>query len=255
MGVRVFAILNHKGGVGKTTTCFNLSCAYADMNYRVLAIDLDPQGHLTVSFGLHEPGLSGVDDLFLEHADITSFLRQARPGLDIVPAGYRLAEVEKLAAAGPRQARVLEKALKPVLGLYDVILLDCPPTSGLLNFNALYCASEVVIPVSSDYLALHGLSRLLRTLKSAESFMGREMKTWIVITRFIRRRRLSNQVKAKLVKYFPRQLLATEVRESAALAESPSFGKSVFEYDKRSNGAFDYARLADDLLLERVVGG
>ena len=252
MDLRILAILNHKGGVGKTTTCFNLASAYARMGLRVLAIDLDPQAHLTVSLGLQDHGLTGVDDVFLEQAEVENFILNIRDNLDVLPAGFRLAEIERLSSAGRKQARVLEKALQPVQQKYDIILLDCPPTSGLLNFNALYTADEVVIPVSSDYLALHGLSQLLRTPKSAEKFMQKKLKFWIAITRFTTRRRLSNQVKDKLIKYFPRQLLATVVRESAPLAESPSFGKSIFEYSKRSNGAQDYAALADDILYERV---
>lgn len=252
MDLRILAILNHKGGVGKTTTCFNLASAYAAKNLRVLAIDLDPQSHLTVSLGLHEPGLTGVDDIFLERSAAASFIINVRENLDILPAGFRLAEIEKLSAQGRKQAKVLSQALQPVYDQYDMILLDCPPTSGLLNFNALYTANEVIIPVSSDYLALHGLSQLLKTLKSAEKFMQKPLQLWIAITRFTGRRRLSNQVRDKLIKYFPQQLLATTVRENAPLAESPSFGKSIFEYSKRSNGARDYAELADDILYRRV---
>ena len=252
MELRILAILNHKGGVGKTTTCFNLASVYASMGLNVLAIDLDPQSHLTVSLGLMDTGLSGVDDIFLEQAAAQDLIIKSRDNLDVLPAGYRLGEIERLAAEGRKQARILEHSLLPVKHKYDLILLDCPPTSGLLNFNALYTADEVIIPVSSDYLALHGLSQLLRTLKSAEKFMQKKLKLWIAITRFTTRRRLSNQVKDKLVKYFPDQLLATVIRESAPLAESPSFGKSIFEYSKRSNGALDYASLADDILYERV---
>jgi chromosome partitioning protein len=252
MDLRILAILNHKGGVGKTTTCFNLASAFANKKLRVLAIDLDPQSHLTVSLGLKDPGLTGVDDIFLEKAAINSFIINIRENLDVLPAGFRLAEIERLSAEGRKQARVLSEALQPVHKNYDIILLDCPPTSGLLNFNALFTADEVIIPVSSDYLALHGLSQLLKTLKSAEKFMKKQLKLWIAITRFTGRRRLSNQVRDKLIKYFPQQLLATAVRESAPLAESPSFGKSIFEYSKRSNGAQDYASLADDILYNRV---
>ncbi|MCK4707425.1 MAG: ParA family protein [Gammaproteobacteria bacterium] len=252
MELRILAVLNHKGGVGKTTTCFNLASVYASMGLRVLAVDLDPQSHLTVSLGLQDNGLSGVDDIFLEQAAAQDLIINSRDNLDVLPAGYRLGEIERLSAEGRKKARVLENALQSIRHNYDIILLDCPPTSGLLNFNALYTADEIIIPVSSDYLALHGLSELLRTLRSVEKFMQKKLKLWIAITRFTTRRRLSNQVKDKLIKYFPNQLLATMVRECAPLAESPSFGKSIFEYSRRSNGAQDYASLADDILYERV---
>lgn len=251
--LRILAILNHKGGVGKTTTCFNLASSYADQGIRILAIDLDPQSHLSVSLGLKDPGLSGVDDLFLDQAPAANYIVNIREYLDLIPAGYRLGEVERLASKGRQKAMLLRDALGPIQSNYDLVLIDCPPTSGLLNFNALYAASEVVIPVSSDYLALHGLSQLLRTLKSAEKFMHKQLQLWIALTRFTTRRRLSNQVKDKLIKYFPHQLLATEVRECAALAESPSFAASIFDYNKRSNGAQDYAALADDILYRRVI--
>lgn len=251
--MRILAVLNHKGGVGKTTTCSNLACAYADQGLRILAIDLDPQSHLSVSLGLKDPGLSGVDCIFLDHEDAADYIQTVRENLYLLPAGYRLGEIERLAAKGRQQARLLRDAIQPIQSSYDLILIDCPPTSGLLNFNALYAATEVVIPVSSDYLALHGLSQLLHTLKSAEKFMHKQLQLWIALTRFTMRRRLSHQVKEKLIKYFPGQLLATVVRENAPLAECPSFGKSIFEYSKRSNGAKDYAALADDILYRRVV--
>lgn len=253
MDLRILAILNHKGGVGKTTTCFNLACAYADQGLKVLTIDLDPQSHLSVSMGIKDPSISGLDDVFLDGAQVDDYIIPIRENLHILPAGYRLGEVERLASKGRTQAMILKNALEPVKNSYDLILIDCPPTSGLLNFNALYTVEEVVIPVSSDYLALHGLSQLLRTLKSAERFMQKSLQLWIALTRFTTRRRLSNQVKQKLVKYFPQQLLATVVRESAALAESPSFGRSIFDYNKRSNGSLDYASLAEDVLYKRVT--
>lgn len=251
--MRILAILNHKGGVGKTTTCVNLACAYADQGLSILAIDLDPQSHLSVSLGLKDPGLSGVDSIFLDHGNTADYIVTIRGKLDLLPAGYRLGEIERLAAKGRQQAMLLRDAIGPIQSNYDIILIDCPPTSGLLNFNALYAATEVIIPVSSDFLALHGLSQLLHTLNSAEKFMHKKLLLWIALTRFTKRRRLSHQVREKLIKYFPEQLLATIVRENAPLAECPSFGKSIFEYSKRSNGAKDYAALADDILYRRIV--
>jgi chromosome partitioning protein len=251
--VRRLAILNHKGGVGKTTTCFNLASAYADQGLKVLCIDLDPQGHLAVSLGVTEPGLEGVDSLFFDDAELPALLVEAREGIDLLPAGYRLGEIERLAAEGRQRAQVLNRKLSAVEEDYDLLLIDCPPNSGLLNFNALFAADEVLIPVSGDYLALHGLSQLLRTLNSAERFMKKPIRMWIALTRFAVRRRLANQVREKLIKYFPDKLLATPVRENAPLAESPSFGKSIFDYSRRSNGAQDYRSLADDLLYGRVV--
>ncbi len=251
--MRRLAILNHKGGVGKTTTCLNLASAFADQGLKVLCVDLDPQGHLAVSLGVTEAGLEGVDSLFFDDAELSGLLIEAREGIDLLPAGYRLGEIERLAAEGRERAQVLRRKLDTVEAEYDLLLIDCPPNSGLLNFNALFAADEVLIPVSGDYLALHGLSQLLRTLNSAERFMKKPIRMWIALTRFAVRRRLANQVRDKLIKYFPDKLLTTAVRENAPLAESPSFGKSIFDYSRRSNGAQDYRALADDLLYGRVV--
>ena len=252
--MRRLAILNHKGGVGKTTTCFNLACAYADQGLKVLCVDLDPQGHLALSFGITDPGLKGVDSLFFDDAALSTLLIEAREGIDLLPAGYRLGEIERLAAQGRNKAQLLRQRLDEIADGYDLLLMDCPPNSGLLNFNALFVAEEVVIPVSGDYLALQGLSQLLKTLKSAERLMKKPIRMWIALTRFTVRRRLAQQVRDKLIRYFPDKLLATPVRENAPLAECPSFGKSIFDYSRRSNGAQDYLSLADDLLYGRVVG-
>ena len=253
METRVLAVLNNKGGVGKTTTASNIAYSFASKGYKVLAIDLDPQSHLSVSLGEVDPENAGIDDVFLEGETVEECIIPVRDNLDLVPAGYRLTEVEKLSSKGASQSKLLLKAIADIKSKYDFVLFDCPPTSGLLNFNALFAADEIVIPVSSDYLALHGLSQLLKTINSTESYMGKKLQVWIALTRFAVRRRLSNQIKERLLSYFPKQVLATPIRECAPVAESPSFGKTIFEYRPRSNGASDYANLADDLLNYRTM--
>lgn len=254
MKTRVIAVLNNKGGVGKTTTASNISYYFSVKGYRVLAIDLDPQSHLSVIFGENAPDNAGIDDVFLDGEDIEDCTISVRENLDLIPAGYRLSEVEKLSSKGASQAKLLKASIDVIKAQYDFIIFDCPPTSGLLNFNALFAADEILIPVSSDYLALHGLSQLLKTIKSTERYIGKKLKTWIALTRFIKRRRLSNEIKDKLVNYFPGQVLATPVRECAPIAESPSFGKTIFEYKGQSNGALDYENIAEDLLRHRTLG-
>jgi len=253
METRIIAVLNNKGGVGKTTTASNMAYSFSVKGYKVLAIDLDPQSHLSVSLGENDPENAGIDDVFLDGDDMEESIIAVRKNLDLIPAGYRLSEVEKLSSKGASQAKLLQVALKTIKTKYDFIIFDCPPTSGLLNFNALFGADEILIPVSSDYLALHGLSQLLKTIKSTETYMGKTFKIWVAITRFTIRRRLSNEIKDKLVGYFPNQVLATPIRECAPIAESPSFGKTIFEYKPRSNGALDYANLAEDLLKQRTM--
>ena len=172
MKQRIFAVLNQKGGVGKTTTSYNLAFAFADRGKNVLAVDLDPQSHFAVSLGLKDVGVSGVDDIFLEGSEAQSLVRKQRDGLDILPAGYRLTEVEKLSAQGKRQAVIVRDAINTIKHQYDYIIIDCPPTSGLLNFNALYACDEVIIPVSSDYLALQGLAANATNPEKCEELYG-----------------------------------------------------------------------------------
>lgn len=253
MKERTIAVLNQKGGVGKTTTAYNLAVALANRQKRVLALDLDPQSHMSVSLGLMQTELSGIDEVILEGADISDYILNQRENLDLVPAGHRLSEIEKQSVKGRHQAIIVREALHQLKDRYDFIFLDCPPTSGILNFNALFASDEVIVPISSDYLALHGLSQLMKTLKSAERFMEKPLKTWIALTRFGVRRRLSREVLEKLLRYFPQQILATPVRECAPVAESPSFGLSVLEYDSRCNGAKDYRSLADDIINSRIL--
>ncbi|MFT5502373.1 MAG: chromosome partitioning protein [Gammaproteobacteria bacterium] len=253
MPARCVALLNQKGGVGKTTTSVNLASIYAAMGIRVLAVDIDPQSHFSISLGLTDRDLVGIDNIFLEGHKAEPYIRNIRENLDLLPAGYRLSEVEKMGGDGPRLTKVLRDALEPVKNNYQYIIIDCPPVSGLLNFNALFASDEVIVPVSSDYLALQGLSQLLRTLRSAQKYMKKPIEVWLVLTRYSSRRNLSKEVKQKLIDYFPNRLLMTAVRESAPVAESPSFGMSVVEYSPRSNGAKDYLNLADDFINRRVM--
>ncbi len=251
---RRFCLLNYKGGVGKTTTSYNLAILYASAGRKVLAIDLDPQSHFAISLGIKDPTLAGVDDFFLESdLDVADYLVAVRDNLDLLPAGFRLGEAEKLASRGPAMASVLRDAIAPIQDRYDIIIIDCPPSSGLLNFNALLACEEVLIPVASDFLSLQGLSQLLKTLRSAQRFIGRQLDTWIILTRYATRRRLSRDVRNKLLEYFPDRVLHTVIRESAPIAESPGFGLAVSEYRPRSNGAQDYSGLADDIIDRRTM--
>jgi chromosome partitioning protein len=134
----------------------------------------------------------------------------------------------------------------------DFVLIDCPPSSGLLGMNAMFAATEVLIPISGDYLSLHGLSRMMQILKRSESFTGQTIKLWLVSTRMQLRRRLTQEVRNKILKYFPGRVLNTVIRENVSLAESPSFGQTIFDYKNTSAGAEDYSALAQDLLKGRT---
>jgi chromosome partitioning protein len=248
--MRVIAVMNQKGGVGKTTTATNLCHGLALQGRRVLAIDLDPQGHLAASLGVHgaEPGLDAVlrGEIGIQDARVG-----VRDGLDLVPPGARLNEVDGLTEGGVGRGWLLRDALAQLESDDegdDFVVIDCPPSSGLLGMNALLGANELLIPVSGDYLALVGLSRLMALLKRLESKMERDTRKWILVTRFHERRRHAQEVRNKIREYFPGQLLHTTIREAVALAESPSFGKTIFEYRPHSRSADEYRALAIDFI-------
>jgi chromosome partitioning protein len=249
--MRVIAVMNQKGGVGKTTTTLNLAHALIQAGQRVLALDLDPQAQLGMGLGADHGVDMGMDKVLLDDVPIEHVSQILRPGLSGVIAGSRLSEVEHMTGGAERGWR-LKRALDQVTDDHDIALIDCPPSSGLLGVNALFAADEVLIPVSGDYLGMHGLSRLMNLFSHVERTLGRTLKRWLVLTRFQARRRLARDVRKKLLEYFPRELLATSIRESVALAESPGFRKSIFEYRRTSPGAEDYRALASELLNGRT---
>lgn len=253
--MRSIAIVNHKGGVGKTTTTLNLAHALALGGARVFALDMDPQAQLTAGLGQHGDNRGGLDRVLLDGAPLAEVAIEARPGLDLAPAGDRLAELEYLGEGGAERGFRLHRALSNALDgkKYDYVLVDAPPSTGLLAMNVLMTVEEVLVPVSSDYLGLHGVARFVQVLQRIDEALGRETRLWIAVTRFLKHRCLAREVRDKLVDYFPGTVLATAVRESVALAESPGFGQSIFEYDPRDRGAADYRALADDLVLRRTL--
>lgn len=246
----MIAVMNQKGGVGKTTTALNLGHALARAGHRVLTLDLDPQSHLTASLGV-SGGTRGMDAVLLGEAGIDDVVLEVRDRLDLVPAGPRLSDIETLSEGGAQRGWLLKEALEAAAE-WDIVIADCPPSAGLLGLNAIFAADDLVIPVSGDFLALHGLSRLMGILQKIESGLSRDMRKWIVLTRFQARRRHAQEVKEKVLEYFPGRVLATTVRESVALTESPSFGKTIFEYRPSHACAAEFESLADDLLQGRV---
>jgi chromosome partitioning protein len=253
MNPRIIAVINQKGGVGKTTTSSNLCHALAMMGKKVTLIDLDPQGHLAVSLGVVESAKSGIDEVLLGHSEIETQLIPVRDNLQLIVSGPKLREIEQLTEGGVARGDLLRLSLQNHLKDQDFVFLDCPPSSGILAANALFAADELLIPMCSDFLSLQGLSHLVATVKRFEQVLKKKYKTLLVMSRYVSTRRLSKEVLDTLLKHFPGQVLATVIRETASLAECPGFGKTILEYQPKSPVAKDFAKLANNFIEGKVM--
>jgi chromosome partitioning protein len=249
---RVIVIMNQKCGVGKTTTAVNLGHSLALLGKKVTLLDMDPQGHIAISLGLKNDQ-GGLDRVLLKGESFDDYLMPARENLDLVCAGNNLTDFEHLALGGSSRGYRLRRAIEAsTLMECDFVLIDCPASSSLLAINAIFAADELLVPVSGDYLSLQGLSRIMQILKRSELVLGHSIRLWIVSTRMQLRRRLTGEVRLKILKYFPGRVLKTVIKENAVLAACPSLGKSVFEYEEMATCAEDYQSLAQDLLDGRT---
>ncbi|MGZ8224207.1 MAG: ParA family protein, partial [Methylobacter sp.] len=216
---------------------------------------LDPQGHLAVSFGVTGQNNGGIDEVMLKQKGIQQQLISVRDNLQLITAGPKLKEIEHLADNSSPRGVLLKNALHENLNDQDFVFIDCPPSSGLLVANALIAADEILIPMASDFLALQGLSHLMGTIKRFEKALKRKYKILLVMSRYSPNRRISSQVLNVLLTHFPEQILATVIRETALLAECPSFGKTILEYSPKSRSARDFRSLAHDFLEDKVMYG
>lgn len=253
--MRVVAIINQKGGVGKTTTSANLCHAIAESGKNVTVIDLDPQGHLAVSLGIRLQRHGGIDDVMMGEKTVQQQIIQVRDNLQLITSGSRLQEMEQLTGNGTHRGDLLKNALQEGLSDQDFVFIDCPPSSGLLIVNALFATDEILIPMTSDFLALQGLSHLMGTVKKFEKVLKKQYRSWLVISRYTPNRKISKQVLNVLLSHFPEQILATVIRETTLLAECPSFGKTILEYSPGSQSAKDFRKLANDFMEGRVMYG
>ncbi|MCU7904476.1 MAG: ParA family protein [Candidatus Thiodiazotropha sp. (ex Epidulcina cf. delphinae)] len=246
--MRRIALINQKGGVGKTTITTNLGHALALAGHRVSVIDLDPQGQLAASYGIFRTPSKGIDQVILNDADPSTVRLGIRDMLTLIPAGAKLQEVEYRQDGGASRARLLRQALEGLMTNQAFVLFDCPPSSGLLAANAVFAADEVLIPVNGDPMSLNGLAKMLTTLKKFEPYLDRPVREWIGLNRYFPRRRLCKEIEAKLRKHFPEQLLNTSIHEAVVIAECPGIGRTIFEYKPSSRSAKEFMRLAEELL-------
>jgi len=249
---RVYTLVNQKGGVGKTTTAINLGAFLANFGQRVLIVDIDPQANATSSLGVDKHTVKGgTYEVLLGGAPATALvLQNPRLKLAILPSSPSLAgaEVELVNELG-REAR-LKQAMTPLLDRYDYILIDCPPSLGLLTVNGLMAAQNgVLIPVQCEYLALEGLGELTHTIQRVRSALFPSLKVrGVILTMFDGRTHLSDDVVSEVHKYFPDQVFETIIPRSVRLAEAPSYGLPISAYAPESSAAKSYETLARELL-------
>ncbi len=245
----VFAVANQKGGVGKTTTCVNLAVYLASSGRRVLLVDLDPQCNATSSLDMRGAGRSIYDSVVSGGSLEGCVALSRRMGLDVVPSDSALAAAEVELAGEPGREYRLRDALAPLSERYEVILLDCPPSLGLMTVNALAAASAVVVPIQCEYLALEGLSQLMGTIGMVRSVLNPSLGLFgIVMTMFDGRTRLARQVVDEVRRHYPRELFCTLIPRSVYLSEAPSYGQSIFEYHPASKAARAYQMLGEEFI-------
>ena len=249
---RIVAIANQKGGVGKTTTAVNLAVALAQSGQRVLLIDLDPQGNATSGL-TSEPIKSGtIYDSVVSRIPLAQVIRESRPSLYLAPSSTDLVGAEIELATMEGRERRLKAELQGEFNKYNFVLIDTPPSLGLLTLNALVAADSVLVPMQCEYYALEGLSSLLATIRRVKAVLNPELELMgVVLTMFDPRNRLSHEISLEVNKHFPERVFQTVIPRNVRISESPSHGLAVIEYDPKSVGAEAYRLLALEL-LERL---
>ncbi len=254
MGARVITLVNQKGGVGKTTTAVSLAAALGRRAQRVLLVDLDPQANATGALGLSAREACSTYDALLEEVparDCVLHLEDER--IDLLPSSKDLAGAEVNLVPLMARERRLAAALLPLRPAYDLVLVDCPPSLGLLTINALAAADQVLIPVQCEYMALEGLSRLLETLELVRRNLNPGLSILgLVMTMFDSRTRLSQQVVDEVRRHF-HQAFETVIPRSVRLGEAPSYGQSIFRYHEGGRAAEAYRQLAEEVLARVQV--
>lgn len=245
--VKIISILNHKGGVGKTTTTASLAAALSLKDFKVLVIDLDPQANLTQSLG--HPTES-ADTIYgaLRGAYLLPVI-QHKKNFDIVLSTLDLSAAEIELSSEPGREFILRDLLEPVKTNYDYILIDCPPSLGLLTLNALSASTSVLIPVQAQYLAIQGMTKLFNVIAKVQQRLNKSLELeGIIITQYNKQIILNRDIFSTLQESFPNKVFCTPIRTNIALAEAPARGKDIFEYNPKCTGAQDYLSLCEELL-------
>jgi chromosome partitioning protein len=255
---RIMTIANQKGGVGKTTTAVNLAASLSQHGIRVLVVDLDPQGNASTALDVdHHVGVDSVYNALVEERPMSDIVAEVEgmPGLYCAPATIDLAGAEiELVPLVARENRLLRSIEQLDMTNFDYVLIDCPPSLGLLTLNALVAAEEVLIPIQCEYYALEGLEQLLRTVELVRGHLNAKLKiTTILLTMYDGRTRLATQVAEDVRSHFGDVVLQTIIPRSVRVSEAPSYGQSVITYDPASSGAVAYAEAARELAYRAVT--
>ena len=251
----IIAFCNQKGGVGKTTCALNVAVGLIELGKKVMVVDFDPQAHLTYSLGIDAHDLKSTIYPVMKGDAPLSYAIMDMKGMKVLPANLDLSFLEAELAIMPKKEMILKKRLSSVDDV-DFIIIDCPPSAGLLTVNALVACQEVFIPLQMEFLALKGMSRLLNLIEEVKKKFNKNGPTYRVIaTRFDGRKRLNNAIMDKVRERFGLLVFKTVIRENIAVAEAPSFGQSIFEYAPKSHGAEDYLSLCKEILRKSPPTG
>ncbi|MCH5164387.1 MAG: ParA family protein [Clostridiales bacterium] len=248
---KIIAVANQKGGVGKTTTCINLSSFVAAMGKRTLMVDIDPQGNCTSGIGLNKRDLKQsvynvlVGDCSARDAIVPTCVK----GMDIMPSNIDLAGAEIELIKVPSREKVLRKTLQPLKNKYDYIFIDCPPSLALLTVNALTAADSILIPIQGEFFALEGLSQLMNTIRLAKKHLNPTLEVeGVLLTMYDGRSNLVSSVTAEIIKYFGKSVYTHRIPRNVKLGEAPSYGMPIMQFEPRCTGSIAYKAFAEEFL-------